>query len=254
MHQRSSESTTAQAEFVFEQRPRLNLLRNRLHMKISRAQESISSEIVPVRSVDQLYLQAITLAPFLSLLTQKWALECGGIFRVKCKNSSSSVAPGTYLKRWDELQHEIEMGTFDDEIVFATVKKIPRTLEKVQRCYKGDASLLTDLCRAYIAFESPKDLADCLEVLIKDPCICVDRIKNRLDESYDLTKSQGYRDVLVNFRIVRSSVGCQSDASWIKLGLSKHVCEVQLVPLEYFRGKTDFGHRRYISYRNMKSS
>jgi len=83
---------------------------------------------------------------------------------------------------------------------------------------------------------------------------CVERVKNRLDESYDLTESQGYRDVLVNFRIVRSSVGCQSDASWIKLGLSKHVCEVQLVPLEYLRGKNDFGHGRYILYRNMQSS
>ena len=59
MHQRSSESTTAQAEFVFEQRPRLNLLRNRLHMHISCVQESISPQIVPIRSVDQLYLQAI---------------------------------------------------------------------------------------------------------------------------------------------------------------------------------------------------
>jgi hypothetical protein len=251
MHRSSSESTTAQAELIFEQRPRLNQLRNRLHM-----QSSSEMRMTPIRSIDQLYLQAITLAPFLSRLTQKWALECGGIFHVKYNNvsSSSSAPPGTYFKRWDELQHEIEMGAFTDEIVFATVKKIPRTLEKVQRCYKGDASLLTDLCRAYIAFESPKDLADCLEVMIKDPCIIVDRIKNRLDESYDLTTSQGYRDVLVNFRIVRSSVGCQSDASWIKLGLSKHVCEVQLVPLEYLRGKNDFGHGRYILYRNMQSS
>jgi hypothetical protein len=169
-------------------------------------------------------------------------------------SSSSSAPAGTYLKRWSELKQEIEMGTFADEIVFATVKKTPRTLEKVQRCYKGDVSLLTDVCRASIAFESTKDLADCLEVMIKDPCISVDRIKNRLDESYDLTKTLGYRDVLVNFHIVRSPVDCQSDASWIKLGLSKHVCEVQLVPLEYFRGKSDFGHRRYILYRNMKSS
>jgi hypothetical protein len=280
MHQRSSESTTAQAELVFEQRPRLNRLRNRFHMQSSSGsseQESIYPEIriSPIRSIDQLYLQAITLAPFLSRLTQKWALHCGGIFRVKYNGARGSVTPvtppnadlpvgdisssssapaGTYLKRWSELKHEIEMGTSADEIVCATVKKTPRTLEKVQRCYKGDVSLLTDMCRATIAFETTKDLADCLEVMIKDPCISVDRIKNRLDESYDLTKTLGYRDVLVNFCIVRSPVDCQSDASWIKLGLSKHVCEVQLVPLEYFRGKTDFGHRRYILYRNLKSS
>jgi hypothetical protein len=61
MHQRSSESTTAQAELVFEQRHSISV------------QESISSEIVPIRSIDQLYLQAITLAPFLSRLTQKCA-------------------------------------------------------------------------------------------------------------------------------------------------------------------------------------
>jgi hypothetical protein len=38
-------------------------------------------------------------------------------------------------------------GSFADKISLATVKKIPRTLEKIQRCYKGDVSQLTDLCR-----------------------------------------------------------------------------------------------------------
>ena len=83
----------------------------------------------------------------------------------------------------------------------------------------------------------------------------MERVKNRLDPSFDAaTISYGYRDVLVNLRIVRSPVGCLSDASWIKLGLSSHICEVQLVPLEIFRLKTEFGHKRYVLNRNLKAA
>ncbi len=45
--------------------------------------KQFKARLVSSSSIDQLYLQAITLAPFLSRLTQKWALHCGGIFRVK---------------------------------------------------------------------------------------------------------------------------------------------------------------------------
>ena len=111
------------------------------------------------------------------------------------------------------------------------------------------------LSRAAIAFDSLADLADCLECSIRDPCVVVERVKNRLDPSFDAaTISYGYRDVLVNLRLVRSPVGCLSDASWIKLGLSSHVCEIQLVPLEIFRLKTEFGHKRYVLNRNLKAA
>ena len=126
-------------------------------MRSTSVHERISPEIVPVRSIDQLYLQAITLRPFLSRLILKWALECNGFFKVHCssRDSPTSTTPQStpdsqqevYFRKWSELQDEMAVGSFTDKISLATVKKIPRTLEKIQRCYKGDVSQLTDLCR-----------------------------------------------------------------------------------------------------------
>ena len=229
-----------------------------------------------IRSVDQLYLQAKTMVPYLSRLAQIWAHECQGMFRVERSNrpadvnqakENSAVRRHTLppvaevegegrtfdFEKWRELQEAINSGTFEGKIAFAKLKLIPRILEKTQRCYRGDASQLTDLCRSAIAFESLEDLANCLELMLNDRRIEVDRIKNRLHPDYNVMTTQGYRDVNVNFRVVKSPVECHSDANWIKLGLSEHVCEVQLVPIEYFRIKSDEGHKKYIQYRNLKS-
>ena len=79
------------------------------------------------------------------------------------------------------------------------------------------------------------------------------RIKNRLDPNYKIATTHGYRDVNVNFRLVKSPLECLSEAEWLRLGLSEHVREMQLVPIEYFRVKTEEGHKKYIQYRNMQA-
>ena len=90
--------------------------------------------------------------------------------------------------------------------------------------------------------------------MLSDARIQVDRIKNRLDPNYDLTATHGYRDVLVNFRVIRSPLACHSEANWLRLGLREHVCEIQLVPIEYLCEKTEAGHKKYIMYRNMQAT
>ena len=90
--------------------------------------------------------------------------------------------------------------------------------------------------------------------MLSDARIKVDRIKNRLDPSYDLDATHGYRDVLVNFRVIKSPLACHSEADWLSLGLREHVCEIQLVPIEYLREKTEAGHKKYILYRNMQAA
>jgi hypothetical protein len=60
-----------------------------------------------------------------------------------------------------------------------------------------DASRLVDLCRQCIVFEHFADLLLCLEAITHDPDIVVERIVNRLEPSYDSSKSAGYRDIKV---------------------------------------------------------
>jgi hypothetical protein len=80
--------------------------------------------------------------------------------------SSATKAQGetkTYsFEKWRVLQKKIAEGNFSGTIAFAKLKLISRMIEKTQRCYKGDPSQLTDLCRAAVGFDSLEDLANCL--------------------------------------------------------------------------------------------
>ncbi len=61
---------------------------------------------------------------------------------------------------------------------------------------------------------------------------------------YDAAKSAGYRDVAINLRMV-----CPEDRN---LDLDQHVCEVQLILKAFAELKNDSGHRRYVTFRNLR--
>jgi hypothetical protein len=44
-----------------------------------------------------------------------------------------------------------------------------------------------------LVFEKVDDLVECLETILKDEQVVVERIKNRLDEEHDAAASSGYR-------------------------------------------------------------
>jgi hypothetical protein len=94
------------------------------------------------------------------------------------------------------------------DILWAQLKSQQRSVEKVYRTYKGDVSRLVDLCRHMIVFEDLADVVRCVDTIAKDPDIVIDRVKNRFDQAYKAAASAGYRDVLINMRIVNNlSVG-----------------------------------------------
>ena len=161
-------------------------------------------------------------------------------------------APATFEK-WGDVRREMEGGTFCGEVCLCRLKRVHRMLDKTQRCYRGDASRLTDVCRGLLAFESLSALADCLDLILADPLIKVEAIKNRLDPAYDITETPGYRDVNVKLRILGSPKECTTSASWNQLKLSGHVCEVQLLHMEFLKLKTSERHKNYIRYRNLLS-
>ena len=157
------------------------------------------------------------------------------------------------FEKWNDVRREMEEGTFCGQVHISSLKKVHRMMEKTLRCYKGDASRLTDVCRGVLGFDSLEALADCLATIIADPLIKVEGIKNRMDPSYDVSETQGYRDVNVTFRILGSPMACMTADAWHGLRLSGHVCEVQLLPMEFLEIKKRASHKNYIRYRNLKS-
>lgn len=95
-----------------------------------------------------------------------------------------------------------------------------KAAEKVVSVYGGDVSLLKDVCRQTIVFESVDDLTRCLEALLADDEMVVERINNRLDPAASAYQTLGFRSLVVNLRIDVDMTR--------KLGIETHVCELQL--------------------------
>jgi hypothetical protein len=85
--------------------------------------------------------------------------------------------------------------------------------------------MLSDLCRQSIVFRDAEALASCLRAITDDPDAEVVRVKNRLNPCYNAAASAGYRDVGLNLRLL--------DPQALGLGVETHVCEVQLLLIQF---------------------
>ena len=83
--------------------------------------------------------------------------------------------------------------------------------------------------RQSIYFESVEDLLQCLEAIAADPEVRIVRLNNRLDPDYDSAQTAGYRDVSINLLL--------SSPEARRLCLDWHVCELQLVLIDFARIK-----------------
>jgi len=187
----------------------------------------------PVESLDQLYLQATALDPILRVKAQKYAATCEGWFATTVGNDM--------CVKWTDV---VNKPFIKNKIKWGNVKNPERAIEKTLKSYGNDVSYLMDLCRQAVIFESVHDIVRCLKEIAKDPSVVVVRIKNRLDRNYDSSISAGYRDVVLNIRILTSET--------LRLGLETHVCELQLILKKFAELKHEEGHKRYVIYRTRR--
>ena len=185
---------------------------------------------LPVSSLDQLYLQAHLIWPIFNKYIAKWAAQCNG----KLVLDDQTLAPWAELERCGRVE----------EVKWAGIKSVRRSIEKLQRSYKSDVSRLVDVVRQSIVFASLDDMCSCLSAISQDPSVRSLRIKNRMQPT-SAAATGGYRDVAVNLVIV--------DEDTERFRVSGHVCELQLILESYYRLKTDVGHSRYVAYRNQRA-
>ena len=88
-----------------------------------------------------------------------------------------------------------------------------------------DSSLLVDVCRQSIVFAEVSDLLMCLQIVAADTSIVLERIKNRMCPGSSAKETAGYRNVALNLRIVCAEANL--------LGVTGHICEVQLLLLPF---------------------
>lgn len=180
-----------------------------------------------VMSIDQLYVQA----PFVDFLLRRkihiWGAQYNGYYRSRRGG----------FEKW-----RIETASLDG-VLWCGVKHVDRSVEKLLRVYHGDVSLLVDVCRQCLVFDSITDLHGCLLGINNDPDVDIVRIKNRLSRSYDSSQTAGYRDVSLNISMTLPHLSRVIDT---------HICEVQLVLKGTAELKSGEGHARYIHFRNIR--
>mmetsp|Transcript_60146 Transcript_60146/g.159854 ORF Transcript_60146/g.159854 Transcript_60146/m.159854 type:complete len:757 (+) Transcript_60146:2012-4282(+) len=184
-----------------------------------------------ISSLDHLFIQADCMQLVLLQKVKEWAMACGGMFPLKGSSE--------YVQICDVVANP------QINIKFAKMKSVARALEKVVRSYGQDPSRLVDVCRQSVIFDDMAGIARCLSVLCADSEVVLLRLKNRLDPSYDAARlSGGYRDIAINLRIV--------NAQTMDLGIDTHVCELQLLIRPFAELKSDEGHKRYVTFRNLR--
>jgi len=213
----------------------------------------------PVTSIDQLYIQASALHPLLQHLVIKWASVSSGMFLYRGFSASKdhqgvSSNAGPHNQRscdtfesWEHAKIRFidEEFKFTHGVKWAQLKKPGRAFEKVMRKHRGDVSRVLDICRQSITFKTVQDVELCLKAIAADPTVKIVRLKNRMSLEDDARDTGGYRDCLINLRILEENA--------VALGLDTHVCEVQLILESFAKQKTSDGHKRYVKFRNMKA-
>jgi len=184
-------------------------------------------------SLDTLYLQACTLEPIFNFKVQQLSKSASGEFLSRLANYCSGADADNFhfvtAEQWNRR---------------GGLKPIDRAIEKLTRAYHGNVSLLLDVVRQCIVFESIQDLLKAMRSIQDDGELEVLRIKNRMSQKYDARHSRGYRDCLVNLRIKTELTK--------KLGLDNHVCELQLILKQFMVHRTLEGHKRYVAFRNKR--
>lgn len=198
-----------------------------------RRKSSASAHLPPIRSLDQVFSQATVMHHVLMAKAKEWAVVSEGMVRMQ---------GGGFVKWADVCGRE----PLERRCMWAQMKSHDRAIEKQLRSYRGDPSRLVDVCRQAIVFSCLKDLQQCLETVQADPDTVIVRVKNRLDPALDAHESAGYRDVLLNLRLLTPGTS--------SLLLDRHVCELQLLLQQFASLKSNEGHRRYVQFRNSTCS
>jgi hypothetical protein len=139
-----------------------------------------------VTSLDQLYTQALGVAPVLWARCAAWAAESGGTIPPHDHDGGGCAGDAAWAGALPAcLEEWVRRGA---------VKAPGRAAEKALACYGGDVSRVVDVCRARMAFDDAGGMLRCLREIRRDaPHVRVVRAKDRLWPPDGGRRAAGFR-------------------------------------------------------------
>mmetsp|Transcript_28826 Transcript_28826/g.45207 ORF Transcript_28826/g.45207 Transcript_28826/m.45207 type:complete len:575 (-) Transcript_28826:409-2133(-) len=194
------------------------------------------TQVVQALNADQLYSAGLFTHLLLRRFCQKLAFRNNGFFPAACEERMIS---------WRDACNDTSLR---HRIIWPPVKSPGRVVEKVLRTYHGDFSRTLDIARCMIIFRYVADLTSCFEAILKEPNVELLRVKNKLKFDTDLPGGEvtTFRDLHMNLRLHTQEA--------YTMGVQGHICELQLVPAQVFKVKSEGGHKNYIQYRNLRGA
>lgn len=185
-------------------------------------------------SLDQLYAQAVVVAPIFRVRLQRLAAQSRGHFYLQ----SADAAAMLELKLWTDIENDDEALA---RVCWTAIKHVDLAQQKATLYQEGNISRICDIVRERIIFDSLEDILTCVNMIANDPDLHIIKITNRFDPDADISTTAGYRDVVLKLRVV-------SEATNI-LGVSGHCCELQLAQREIVSLITPSQHHRWVVYK-----
>jgi hypothetical protein len=168
-----------------------------------------SGSLAPETCLGRVLEAAVRADPLLRAKVTEWSSLTGGLH---------TLDPGGWRPaRWERMP---AAGTPERAWVrWAEVKGVERAAEKAVRAYGGDPSRILDAARQCIVHDDPAGVAAGLRAIAADGEVALVRVKSRLRGDYDAAATAGYRDVLVNVRLLSAEAA--------RCKVYGHVCEVR---------------------------
>ena len=195
-----------------------------------------------IRCLDQVLAAATLAQPLLKFKVWEWAAASSGWFQ---RSGCSGLASRAALDADQSLAARVW---------WTVPKSRERAAAKCRGALGGDASLLTDACRARILFESLEDMLRAMRVVLADPDAVVEAGVNGMRTPRGAGRRH-HRCVTLKLRLVMPAAAA--------LGVDGHVCELQLMllalseehaadasPVARPEGPDNAGHQLYLAYRN----
>jgi hypothetical protein len=202
------------------------------------------SHVSAVKCLDQLHAQAFAVEPYFSAKVQAWAERFKGAYMLRgAGGADGEVGGGGGMGSYEF----VDAGTAACErqvmrqVRQQAVKSMERTISKLACKHDGNVAAMCDLVRQRLVFDSLEALVQCVRAITSDRQVVIAGIKDRLSLSRLPARSAGYRALILGL--------CIEDETTHVLGVSRHVCELQLTLRAMARELSPAQHVRYLVYR-----
>uniref|UniRef100_A0A7S0Y0X2 Uncharacterized protein n=1 Tax=Hemiselmis andersenii TaxID=464988 RepID=A0A7S0Y0X2_HEMAN len=200
---------------------------------------------VPVRTLDQLQMQAFLLHDaFLDVVVQLARLH-GGKFRLS--SPAEGEEPFAAWEGDEASRSKFKLGG---------IKSVSSCVAKLDAAYGRDVSMLLDVCRETLYFDTVADLCACLTTIAQDPLLEVVQVKSTMDDQVgeDGSASGKKGRFAAGMRFVRINVRLVGVTEARDMCVDAHVCELLLILGDIGRVQTAKMRRNFREWRRVLRS